>query len=61
MIKCPECHGEGWDIEPILWDGFGGGPRVFCELCEGDGIVTQKLRMEWVRRFKKDFGRDDVD
>ena len=54
-VKCPECHGEGGYLEPILYDGIGGGPIYDCGYCNGSGKVSQKDRMLWVRSFKGDY------
>ena len=32
-VPCPLCHGEAWPD---------------CELCDGAGIVTQRLASEWL-------------
>ncbi len=40
------CHGDGYLFEAILWN------RMECDLCERKGMVSQKTRMEYVRRFK---------
>ena len=58
-VKCPECHGDGGWTDAILDDGSG--PRERCYLCMGIGVVNQKERMEYVRRFRKDFGRGELD
>ena len=43
-ISCPQCHGEGGEWGHEFWD--------YCQLCKGDRIISQELRMKWVRSFK---------
>lgn len=55
MKKCPMCHGEVYYIEPVLWDGIGGGPVDTCSFCEGKGKVSDKQFMLYVRAHKRDY------
>jgi len=52
-VCCPLCHGEGGEFDNVLWKGVGGGPWIECGLCQGFGQITMKLRMEYLRCFKK--------
>jgi hypothetical protein len=38
-VPCPLCHGEAWPD---------------CELCDGAGVVTQRLASEWLARVMGD-------
>ena len=49
-ISCPECHGRGGEVEPVL--DFGQGPFIECWLCKGDGKVGNKQRGIWLN-YKK--------
>jgi hypothetical protein len=46
MPKCFVCNGDGNYINPVLWDGIGGGELIKCELCNGKGKISLLL---WLR------------
>ncbi|KKM78833.1 hypothetical protein LCGC14_1355990 [marine sediment metagenome] len=45
-VKCPMCHGN-----PNMTNDS----NLDCGLCNAKLVVSQKLRMEYVRCFKKDY------
>lgn len=51
-VKCPCCHGTGNIFNPIIYNGIGGGENLECAYCNGDGKVSQKIRMVYVRDRK---------
>lgn len=38
-FPCPYCKGKGSWIEPVLYDGIGGGPLETCNQCDGEGMI----------------------
>jgi hypothetical protein len=46
-MKCPACAGKGGELEPILWDGIGGGPWYPCKFCKETGTVSIFKMLYW--------------
>lgn len=53
IVKCPMCHGDGEFDHTVIYKGLGGSWYERCGLYCSTGSVSQELRMEWVRSFKK--------
>ena len=51
-LVCQDCGGGGGEVVPLpgMW---GQGPWEECGWCEGTGLVTPRIRGEWLR-MKKD-------
>ena len=51
-VKCPMCHGTGVGmVQENLISGY---LDWKCGFCNAELVVSQKKRMEYVRRFKKE-------
>lgn len=52
---CPQCNGEKYIENPVLWKGIGGGEYYPCPLCnkEGEDPKNEDISMQNIRRRKE--------